>query len=96
MKQYLFKLLFILIIFSFAFTTLFQEFTQAQKVRINPTLKQKTKKNSDNLIINVELINVLFTVKDRRGGLVTDLQKPNFKLYEDNKLQKITNFSQEK
>ena len=95
MKQYFFKLLFILTIFSFAFTTLFQEFTQAQKVRINPTLKPKTKKDSDNLIINVELINVLFTVKDRKGRLVTDLQRPNFKLYEDNKLQKITNFSQE-
>jgi len=95
MKQSFFKLLVILNILFLAFLILFQQLSGAQKVRINPTLKQKTQKDTDNLIINVELINVLFTVKDRKGRLVTDLQRPNFKLYEDNKLQKITNFSQE-
>jgi VWFA-related protein len=32
---------------------------------------------------------------DRKGKLVTDLDKSNLKLYEDNKLQTITNFSRE-
>src|SRR5437867_12137073 len=55
----------------------------------------KSEKNPDNLVVNVDLINVLFTVTDRKGKLVTDLDKSNLKLYEDNKLQNITNFSKE-
>jgi Ca-activated chloride channel homolog len=49
----------------------------------------------ENLVVNVELINVLFTVADRKGKLVTDLNKSDLKLYEDNKAQTITNFSRE-
>ena len=67
----------------------------AQTVPVNPTLKKKIKADIDNLVVNVELVNVLFTVTDRKGRLVTDLQQPNFKLYEDNELQEITNFSRE-
>jgi len=61
-------------------------------------LKPKTDKpdkGQENLVINVELINVLFTVTDRKGKLVTDLEKTDLKLYEDNKTQTITNFSRE-
>ena len=67
----------------------------AQTTPVNPTLKKKIRADIDNLVVNVELVNVLFTVTDRKGRLITDLQKPNFKLYEDNKLQEITNFSRE-
>jgi VWFA-related protein len=49
----------------------------------------------ENLVVNVELINVLFTVADRKGKLVTDLNKSDLKLYEDNRAQTITNFSRE-
>jgi len=56
---------------------------------------EKTEKSQENLVINVELINVLFTVADRKGKLVTDLNKSDLKLYEDNKAQNITNFSRE-
>jgi hypothetical protein len=52
-------------------------------------------KKSDNLVVNVELVNVLFTATDRKGRLVTDLDKSDLRLYEDNKLQAITNFSRE-
>lgn len=49
----------------------------------------------DDLIVHVELVNVLFTVTDRKGRLVTDLDRSNFRIYEDNQLQTITNFSKE-
>jgi Ca-activated chloride channel family protein len=47
------------------------------------------------LVINVDLVNVLFTVTDRRGKLVTDFSQKELKLLEDNRVQSITNFSRE-
>ncbi|MEW5976858.1 MAG: VWA domain-containing protein [Acidobacteriota bacterium] len=52
-------------------------------------------RSADNLIVNVDLVNVLFTVTDRRGRLVTNLDRSNFKLFEDDQPQTITNFSRE-
>jgi len=49
----------------------------------------------ESLVVNVDLVNVLFTVTDRKGKLVTDLDKQNLKLLEDNRLQTITNFARE-
>jgi Ca-activated chloride channel homolog len=57
--------------------------------------KEEEVESPKNIIVNVELVNVLFTVTDRRGKLVTDLDKNELKLYEDNKPQSITNFSRE-
>jgi len=57
--------------------------------------KQEEPEPAKNLVVNVDLVNVLFTVTDRKGKLVTDLSKEELKLYEDNKLQSITNFSRE-
>jgi Ca-activated chloride channel family protein len=62
------------------------------------SLSPKSERNSkgvENLVINVDLVNVLFTVTDRRGHLVTDLEKSEFQLYEDSQIQVITNFSRE-
>ena len=50
---------------------------------------------AENLVVNVELINVLFTLTDRKGKLVTDLERADFHLFEDNRPQTITNFSRE-
>src|SRR5215467_7842011 len=47
------------------------------------------------LSVNVDLVNILFTVADRKGKFVTNLKKEDFKVYEDEKLQTITNFSSE-
>jgi len=61
-------------------------------------LDQKSEKpepTAESLVINVDLVNVLFTVTDRKGKLVTDLDKQNLKLLEDNRLQTITNFARE-
>jgi len=45
--------------------------------------------------VNASLVNVLFTVSDRKGRFVTSLPKDKFKVYEDNKIQSITQFSNE-
>jgi len=37
--------------------------------------QEKTKTVPDNLGVHVDLVNMLFTVTDRRGKLVTDLEK---------------------
>ena len=67
---------------------------QDSKVFLDDKLGQP-EKSADNLIVNVDLINVLFTVTDKRGRLVTDLDKKEIKLFEDSKPQAITNFSKE-
>lgn len=47
------------------------------------------------LSVNVDLVNILFTVADRKGKFVTHLKKEDFRVFEDEKLQSITNFSSE-
>ena len=47
------------------------------------------------LSVNVDLVNVLFTVADKTGKFVTDLGKEDFKVFEDDKPQTISNFSNE-
>jgi Ca-activated chloride channel family protein len=47
------------------------------------------------LTVDVNRVNVLFTVSDKRGRYITDLKKDSFKVFEDNRLQSITNFSDE-
>jgi VWFA-related protein len=56
---------------------------------------ERAEKRADNLVVNVELVNVLFTATDRKGRLVTDLEQSDLRLFEDNKPQAITNFSRE-
>jgi Ca-activated chloride channel homolog len=57
--------------------------------------QERTARDRDNLVIHVDLVNVLFTVTDRKGKLMTDLASQNLKVYEDNKPQTITNFARE-
>ena len=57
--------------------------------------KTEDAEKAKNLVVNVDLVNVLFTVTDRRGKLVTDLSQKELKLLEDNRVQSITNFSRE-
>jgi len=49
----------------------------------------------ESLVVNVDLVNVIFTVMDRKGKFVTDLNQSQLKIFEDNAPQNITNFSQE-
>ena len=57
--------------------------------------QDKAETGADNLVVHVDLVNVLFTVTNRRSKLVTDLGKQNLKIFEDNKPQTITNFTRE-
>ena len=47
------------------------------------------------LSVNVDLVNILFTVADRKGKFVTNLKKTDFRVFEDERPQVITNFSSE-
>jgi len=54
-------------------------------------------KQSDDQTISVEvnLVNFPVTVSDRKGKFVTNLKKEDFRVYEDDKVQNVTNFSSE-
>lgn len=45
--------------------------------------------------VDVDLVNLFFNVKDKRGALITDLNKDQFEVYEDGKPQTIKYFSAE-
>ncbi|HEX8184450.1 MAG TPA: VWA domain-containing protein, partial [Blastocatellia bacterium] len=56
--------------------------------------EQKPPKKDDSVRISVTLVQVDVTVTDDKGRPVTDLKPEDFEVYEDGRLQKITNFSQ--
>src|SRR5690349_723356 len=56
---------------------------------------QREKSGPSTLSVNVDRVNVLFTVADSRGKLVRNLGKEDFLVYEDDRLQDISNFSTE-
>lgn len=47
------------------------------------------------LRVEVDVVNVYCTVKDKKGGLVTDLEASNFEVREDGKKQKLRYFARE-
>ncbi len=49
----------------------------------------------DSLVVNVDLVNVIFTLTDRKGRFVTNLDQSQLKIFEDNRQQNITNFARE-
>ena len=51
------------------------------------------KRDEQTIAVNVDLVNVLFTVADKKGKFIPDLKEEYFKVYEDGKPQPITNFS---
>jgi len=57
--------------------------------------QDKADTGPDNLVVHVDLVNVLFTVTNRKSKLVTDLEMQNLKIFADNKPQTITNFTRE-
>jgi len=45
------------------------------------------------ITVNVDLVNIYFTVSNKRGRLVTNLDRGSFRALEDGKVQTITHFS---
>jgi VWFA-related protein len=73
-------------------------FTDLFFILIQPAAGQnsvKPAKGREQLVVNVDLVNVLFTVSDRRGRLITDLDQADFQLFENDRPQVVTNFSRE-
>lgn len=56
----------------------------AQEEIPTPTLK-----------VDVALVNLLFSVRDKRGGLISNLEKDDFQVFEDGKEQSIRHFARE-
>lgn len=74
-----------------AFTASLSAQTQA-----NPASSPSSQQAPDQRIkVRVELVNVLFTVVDKKGHLVIDLTKDDFNVFEDNKPQRSQYFSRE-
>src|SRR5262249_27583959 len=49
----------------------------------------KADTSPERLRIEVSLVNLSFSVRDKKGQLITDLGQANFKVFENNKLQEI-------
>jgi VWFA-related protein len=54
-----------------------------------------TAQDQEPIKIDVNLVSVLCTVRNKSGGLVGNLEKGEFKIYEDGKEQEIKNFTRE-
>jgi len=60
-----------------------------------PPASQEPVQQSQTIILRVNLVDVLFTVLDRRNKLVPSLEKPDFKVLDDNISQEIRYFSRQ-
>ncbi len=60
-----------------------------------PLLSQRPESQEPTIRVDVSVVNVLCTVRDRDGGLVANLDKSDFDIREDGKPQQILYFSRE-
>ena len=60
-----------------------------------PQPGQPSPPGDQTISVNVDLVNILYTVADKKGKFVTNLKKEDFKVFEDEKPQAVTNFSSE-
>ena len=58
---------------------------------ITPTFAQ----DEPTIKVEVQLVNILFNVRDKRGGLIGNLNKDDFTIFEDGKQQDIKYFNRE-
>lgn len=58
-----------------------------------PTPSPQTRDKEDVVVITTSLIQIDATVTDKNGKAVTDLKQGDFEIYQNDKLQPITNFS---
>ncbi len=68
-----------------------------QSPGVQPPVAQDQAASQESTIkVNVDLVNILFTVRAKKGGqLIPNLEKNNFTVYEDGKQQTIQHFSRE-
>src|SRR5450432_1912254 len=67
----------------------------AQAPSSNPVGQEPNQQNGTTLVLKVNLVDVLFTVLNHRNKLVPDLEKQDFKIFDDNAPQEIRYFSKQ-
>ena len=68
----------------------------AQRGQQQTPQTQPPRPNEDQtLSVNVDLVDLLVSVADKKGKFITSLKKEDFKIFEDERIQSITNFSSE-
>ena len=95
MKAFIAGLVVAILLTSVALGQKAQKKAQPQPKRPEAPAASPTVGDDETLSVNVDLVNILFTVADRRGKFVTNLRKDDFRVFEDEKPQAITNFSSE-
>lgn len=60
-----------------------------------PATDQVSTEELPTIKVEVDVVNILCTVRDKRGGLVANLSKDDFELYEDGEPQEIRYFTRE-
>src|ERR1700687_4951472 len=60
-----------------------------------PPNQEEPQKSQTPIVTHVNLVDVLFTVRDRRNKLVPSLEKQDFKVLDDNAAQEIRYFSRQ-
>lgn len=70
-----------------------ETFPQTEQASAQQSQAQQTKKDDDVVRISVTLVQIDAVVTDQRGRHISDLKPEDFELFEDNRRQRITNFS---
>src|SRR5271154_5466875 len=65
---------------------------QDQKVFNPPPVEAP---DANRIVLDVTRVNMLFTVTDKKGRFITDLNKDDFQVFEKKKAQKIVQFTAE-
>lgn len=60
-----------------------------------PQQKQEKQEELPTIKVDVDVVNLLFTVRDKRGALMPNLTKDDFAVYEDGKPQEVRYFNRE-
>jgi VWFA-related protein len=61
----------------------------------SPQPAQNSDQSAETLKVNVNVVQLFFNVKDKKGGLIPDLTKEQFQIWEDGKPQTIKYFAAE-
>src|ERR1051325_7042041 len=62
---------------------------------VAPAAPSGTPASSKELVIDVDLVNVVFSVLDKKGKAIGDLSQNEVSIVEDDATQKVTNFTRE-
>jgi VWFA-related protein len=70
-------------------------FALAAALSAQPPQNPKPEDDALAITVDVDVVSILASVRDKRGGLVANLEKPDFTVFEDGKQQTIKYFTRE-